>query len=103
MIEAAPSLYSGRLIGETSAGLARLLGEDAGLHVVLELPAGTADQVAAAALERGVAVMTLERYFAGQATRDGLVLGYGSATLCQVSRACQVLRDILARLPGTAR
>jgi GntR family transcriptional regulator / MocR family aminotransferase len=84
-------------------GLARLLGEDAGLHVVLELPAGTADQVAAAALERGVAVMTLERYFAGQATRDGLVLGYGGASLSQVSRACQVLRDILARSPGTAR
>ena len=81
------------------AGPARLLGDTAGLHVVLELPAGTADQVAAAALERGVTVTTLERYFAGQATREGLVLGYGGASLSQVMRACEVLGDLLAALP----
>ena len=83
------------------AGPARLLGDTAGLHVVLELPVGTADQVAAAAVQRGVLVMTLERYFAGQATRDGLVLGYGGASLSQVSRACAVLRDLLASPPGS--
>jgi GntR family transcriptional regulator / MocR family aminotransferase len=68
--------------------------------VVLELPAGTADRVASDALERGIAVMTLERYYAGQATRHGLVLGYGGASLRQVSRACDVLRELLAALPG---
>lgn len=83
------------------AGPARLLGDTAGLHVVLELPAGTADHVAAAALERGVAVMTLQRYFAGQATMEGLVLGYGGASLSQVSRACQVLGELLAGSPNT--
>jgi GntR family transcriptional regulator / MocR family aminotransferase len=81
-------------------GPGRLLGDTAGLHVVLELPGGTADQVAAAALERGVAVMTLQRYFAGRQTRHGLVLGYGGASLGQVSRACEVLRELLAALPG---
>jgi GntR family transcriptional regulator/MocR family aminotransferase len=84
----------------SAAGPARLLGDTAGLHVVLELPAGTADRVAAAALERGVAVQTLERYFAGLAVRDGLVLGYGGASLSQVSRACEVLGELLAALPA---
>jgi GntR family transcriptional regulator / MocR family aminotransferase len=81
-------------------GPARLLGDTAGLHVVLELPAGTADQVAAAALDQGVAVLTLQRYFAGRAARDGLVLGYGGASLSQVSQACDVLRELLAARPG---
>ena len=55
-------------------GPARLLGDTAGLHVVLELPPGTADQVAAIARRRGVAVQTLDRYFAGRPSADGLVL-----------------------------
>jgi GntR family transcriptional regulator / MocR family aminotransferase len=83
-------------------GPARLLGDTAGLHVVVELPdAGTADQVAAAALAGGIAVMTLERYFAGQATRHGLVLGYGGAPVSQVAIACEVLRELMASLPRT--
>jgi GntR family transcriptional regulator / MocR family aminotransferase len=80
----------------------RLLGDTAGLHVVLELPRGTAGQVAALAHRRGIAVMTLDRYFAGQPTADGLVLGYGGASVSQVSRACQVLRQIVATLPDPA-
>jgi GntR family transcriptional regulator/MocR family aminotransferase len=81
-------------------GPARLLGDTAGLHVVLELPEGTADQLAAAALERGVAAVTLQRYFAGQATRDGLMLGYGGASLSQVEDACKVLGELVAALPA---
>ena len=81
-------------------GPARLLGDTAGLHVVLRLPPGTADQVAARAGQRGVAVMTLERYFAGRPSADGLVLGYGGASVRQVTRACQVLRQIVAALPA---
>jgi len=80
---------------------ARLLGDTAGLHVVLELPAGTAGQVAASAGRRGVAVTTMERYFAGTPAADGLLLGYGGASLSQVSRACQVLRQIVTALPAS--
>ncbi len=83
-------------------GPARLLGDTAGLHVVLELPPGTADQVAAAARRCGVAVQTLDRYFAGPPSAEGLVLGYGGASVSQVSRACQVLRQIVAALPDAA-
>jgi len=31
------------------------------------------------------------------------VLGYGGASLSQVSRACQVLRQIVAELPAASR
>jgi GntR family transcriptional regulator/MocR family aminotransferase len=81
----------------------RLLGDTAGLHVVLTLPsAAAADDLAAAALQRDVAVLTLERFYSGRATAHGLVLGYGGAALPQVVRACEVLREVLAGEPAFA-
>ena len=79
---------------------ATLLGDTAGLHVVLELHRGSGDAVAAAARERGVEVQTLRRYFAGRPTADGLVLGYGGLPLGQVAAAAAVLRGILLELPA---
>jgi GntR family transcriptional regulator / MocR family aminotransferase len=73
----------------------RLLGDEAGMHMVLETRQ-PADEVAVAAAERGVAVTTLERYFAGPVTRNGLVLGYGGARLADVTRGCEILAEILA-------
>ena len=75
----------------------RLSGDDAGMHMVLETSEPAADLVAAAR-ERGVALATLERYYAGPVTRNGLVLGYGGAALPDVVRGCEVLAGILARL-----
>ena len=72
----------------------RLLGDEAGMHMVLETRQPAAE-VAAAAAERGVAVATLERYFAGPVTRNGLVLGYGGARLADVTRGCEILAGIL--------
>jgi GntR family transcriptional regulator / MocR family aminotransferase len=77
-------------------GSGRLRGDTAGMHVFLELPPGADDEVAAAARERGVAVTTLRRYFSGPPVRHGLVLGYGAASLRDVTEACQVLAEILA-------
>jgi GntR family transcriptional regulator/MocR family aminotransferase len=82
------------------AASARLRGDTAGLHMFLELQCGADDDVAAAALARGVASSTLRRYFSGPPTRHGLVLGYGAASLAEVTRACQVLAGILAGLDG---
>jgi GntR family transcriptional regulator / MocR family aminotransferase len=79
---------------------ATLRGDTAGLHVVLELHRGREDEVAAAALERGVAVHTLRRYFGGAPTAQGLVLGYGGLPLGQVVAAASVLREILLELPA---
>jgi GntR family transcriptional regulator/MocR family aminotransferase len=75
---------------------ATLRGDTAGLHVVLELHRGSEDEVAAAALARGVKVHTLRRYFAGPVTAQGLVLGYGGLSLAQVAAAAGVLRGVLA-------
>jgi GntR family transcriptional regulator/MocR family aminotransferase len=77
-------------------GSGRLRGDTAGMHVFLELPPGADDEVAAAARERGVAVTTLRRYFSGPPARHGLVLGYGAASLRDVTQAGQVLAEILA-------
>ena len=79
--------------GDGDAG--RLLGDEAGMHMVLETRAPAA-RVAAAAAARGVAVATLERYFAGAVTRNGLVLGYGGARLPDVARGCEILASTLA-------
>jgi GntR family transcriptional regulator/MocR family aminotransferase len=74
----------------------RLLGDTAGIHIVLELPDDypTARLVAAAAA-RGVAVYPLTRYFAGPPTMNGLILGYGTATLPQVRRAAAELAELV--------
>jgi GntR family transcriptional regulator / MocR family aminotransferase len=78
----------------------RLLGDTAGMHVVLELPAGyPAGRLVAAAAERGVAVYSLDRYFAGPPAMSALILGYGTATLPQVRRAAAALAPLLAHLP----
>jgi GntR family transcriptional regulator/MocR family aminotransferase len=74
----------------------RLLGDEAGMHMVLETREPAA-LVAAAAADRGVAVATLDRYFAGPVTRNGLVLGYGGARLSDVARGCDILATVLAQ------
>jgi GntR family transcriptional regulator / MocR family aminotransferase len=77
--------------GAGGAGPAgRLLGEEAGMHMVLRT-GRDAEELAAAAWEHGVAVSTLARYFAGPVTVNGLVLGYGAASSGEITRACRVL------------
>jgi GntR family transcriptional regulator / MocR family aminotransferase len=78
----------------------RLLGDTAGLHVVLELPGGyPAARLVDAAAARGVAVYPLDKYFAGPPVMSGLILGYGTATLPQVRRAAAELAQLLTSLP----
>src|SRR2546429_1074988 len=76
----------------------RLLGDEAGMHMILETRRPAAE-VAAAAATRGGAVATLDRYFAGPVTRNGLVLGYGGAALPHRNRGCEVLAAIPAPPP----
>jgi GntR family transcriptional regulator/MocR family aminotransferase len=79
--------------GAGSAG--RLLGEEAGMHMVLRT-GRDAEEIAGAAWERGVAVATLARYFAGPVTVNGLVLGYGGASSGEITRACRLLAGLAA-------
>ncbi|HVT67849.1 MAG TPA: PLP-dependent aminotransferase family protein, partial [Trebonia sp.] len=77
----------------------RLLGDTAGMHVVLELPDGyPAARLVAAAAERGVRVYPLDRYYAGPPALSGLIVGYGTATLPQVRRAAAALAPLLTRV-----
>ena len=78
----------------------RLLGDTAGMHVVLELTDGyPAARLVEAAAERGVRVYPLDRYYAGPPALNGLILGYGNATLPQVRRAATALAPLLTRVP----
>jgi GntR family transcriptional regulator/MocR family aminotransferase len=77
----------------------RLLGDTAGIHVVLELPADyPAARLIEAAAERGVRIYGLDRYYAAEPTMNGLILGYGTATLPEVRRAATELARLLTRL-----
>ena len=73
----------------------RLLGDQAGLHVVLHTRQD-ADTIAATARQHGVATGTLTRFHAAPGAGNGLVIGYGGAPLTQVARGCHILRKILA-------
>jgi GntR family transcriptional regulator / MocR family aminotransferase len=76
----------------------RLLGDTAGMHVVVQLPADfPVGELIDAAAERGIAVYSLDRYFAGPPTVNGLVIGYGTATLPQIRRAAAELAALLSR------
>jgi GntR family transcriptional regulator/MocR family aminotransferase len=79
------------VLGGGAAGL--LLGEQAGMHMVLRT-GRDAEEIAGAAWERGVAAATLTRYFAGPVAVNGLVLGYGGASSGEITRACRVLADL---------
>ena len=77
----------------------RLLGDTAGLHVVLELPASLPPElVVAEAARQGVGLYVLDRYFAGPPSISGLILGYGATPLTQVRRAAAVLATLLTGL-----
>jgi GntR family transcriptional regulator/MocR family aminotransferase len=79
----------------------RLLGDTAGMHVVLELPDDfPVGRLIDAAADRGVTVYPLDRYYAGKPTMNGLIIGYGTATLPQIRRAATELATLLSR-PAT--
>ena len=81
--------------------LGHLSGDDAGMHMVLDV-ARDAATIAAQAREQGVAVATLERYFTGPVTQNALVLGYGGSSLTDVTHACATLARILRAGRGEA-
>ena len=79
----------------------RLLGDQAGLHVVLHTR-HDAETVAATAGRQGVAVGTLTRFYASPCDTGSLVIGYGGAPLPDVARGCRVIRQILSGTSGRA-
>ena len=74
-----------------------VMGDEAGLHLVLGLPAGTDDRaVAAAALEAGVVTRPLANYYVDQASaRPGLMLGYACVPNEQIEPAFRTLARVI--------
>jgi GntR family transcriptional regulator/MocR family aminotransferase len=86
---------------ETSLGhelgtVARVVGDRAGMHLVVMLPSGARDHdVALRAARRGVSVIPLSTCYMGRRTEPGLVLGYGSTRLGEIPEAVRRLKSIL--------
>jgi GntR family transcriptional regulator/MocR family aminotransferase len=90
--------YSRRrqIVVETLRGLT-LRGDTAGLHLVVELPPGTTDDLIARAAERGVLLDSLERHLgrsAGPRSYEGLVIGYGAARASELRTGCALVREL---------
>lgn len=69
---------------------------NAGLHLVLSLPNEMNDvQVARAALERAVAVRPLSKYYAGQPTESGLLMGFACVSEQEMRAPFEILVECL--------
>ncbi len=71
-------------------------GDSAGLHVFLRLPEPAVGPLVAEAAVRGVLLDTTVRHHHGPPRHHGLVIGYGSASLGEVRKACAVIADLTA-------
>ena len=77
--------------------LAQLRGLEAGLHAFLELDHSIdPHQVVLRARHEGVIVSTLDGYFIGTPTQQGLLLGYGGLDLSDIARGAEVLVDVIS-------
>jgi len=78
-----------------------VLGDNAGLHLVLQLPEGTDDRaIEASAAKAGIAVRALSSYYSNPASaRRGLLLGYACVPEARIAPAFRTLAEVLRRAP----
>jgi GntR family transcriptional regulator/MocR family aminotransferase len=70
----------------------RVNDSGAGLHFVVELPKAMDDAgFSARAMQHGIIVPPLSSYFLGRPTRNGIVVGYASASIPAAKRAIDAL------------
>jgi GntR family transcriptional regulator/MocR family aminotransferase len=74
-----------------------VMGDEAGLHLVLGLPEGTNDRaVTSAAFEAGVIVRPLSTYYSQEsAARPGLLLGYACVPHERIAPAFDALAGVI--------
>ena len=79
-----------------------VVGDNAGLHLVLELPADADDRrITAAALEHGIIVRPLTSYYSqANAAHPGLLLGYGCVATEQICPALEGLASAIETCLG---
>ncbi len=79
-----------------------ILGEQAGMHLVVALPPGLKDRdVARAAALVELWTMPLSWCYAGRASRQGLVLGYGGSTVAEIRAGVRRLTEVIHSLRGS--
>jgi GntR family transcriptional regulator/MocR family aminotransferase len=88
--------YARRRVAVVEAlGHLPLLGDTAGLHLVVGLPPGVAGRVIERARPRGMLLASVEERFSGTPGVHGLVLGYGGATVPEIKSGCSLLRELV--------
>ncbi|MEV0828098.1 PLP-dependent aminotransferase family protein [Nonomuraea rubra] len=73
----------------------RLRGDTAGLHVLAELPAALVPGVVEGAGRSGVVLDSTEHHHHGRTRLHGLVIGYGSASLPDIRRGCEIVANLI--------
>jgi GntR family transcriptional regulator/MocR family aminotransferase len=74
----------------------RVLGEQAGMHLVVELPKGLSDRaVAKGAAEADLWTMPLSWCYVGRSQKQGLVLGYGGSTVPEIRAGVRRLNEVI--------
>lgn len=76
-----------------------ILGQEAGMHLVVTLPPGLQDrEIASHAAKGELWLWPLSSAYLGKPARQGFVLGFGSTKASQMREAVRRLRDVLANM-----
>jgi GntR family transcriptional regulator/MocR family aminotransferase len=76
----------------------RVLGDEAGMHLVVSLSKGPNDHdVSVRAARQGLWVMPLSPCYIGKASRQGFVLGFGGTSIPEILSGVRRLRSALGR------
>lgn len=76
----------------------KILGDQAGMHLVVELPDERSDlEVARVAAEVGLLVMPLSTAYSARPARQGLVLGYGAVAIPDLRAGVRLLSTVLRK------
>jgi GntR family transcriptional regulator/MocR family aminotransferase len=82
-------------------GGVRVLGDDAGAHVVVPVESAEAErELIRAALDRGLLLDGLARHHVGRARWFGIALGYAACSREQLKRALPVLVELVGSRAG---
>ena len=76
----------------------RVLGGEAGMHLVVTLANGVSDlETSVRAAERGLWVMPLSSCYSGRISRRGLVLGFGCTHVPGIIDGVRRIREVVGR------
>ena len=75
-----------------------ILGQEAGMHLVVTLPPGLDDQeISARATKEHLSLWPLSKSYLGEDIRQGFILGFGSTKATEMPAAVDRLRQVMAQ------